>query len=242
MNTFARVAVCLLVFSFPIGVPAGADGINLSWDECGNNGGASKLFDCDTEIGANVMFASFDPPAGVDSLASVAGQIDLVVGSKLPAWWKHGASMCRGTDQIAVSADFRALSNCADPFNGQPAGGGYNFTVAAGGNPSRARIMVEHALAIEDRGPVATGTEYYAFQIRIMREKTTGPGACDGCLEPACIVLNSIDLFQSNGPTISLFQQLDRNWITWQAPTVTDCPQNTPVRSSTWGRVKSLYR
>lgn len=242
MNTPGRLGGVLSLLMGFVCSPVFAAGINLSWDECGTKGSPTRVFDCDTEVGANVMIATFDPPAGITALSGISGQVDIVVGTKLPDWWKHGATSCRGTDQVASSSDFSALIGCTNPYVSGAAGGGYNYTVAAGSNPARARIIVEYGLMPQDQGPVTPGTEYYAFQFRILRNHTTGPDACAGCLEPACIVLNSIDLVQNTGPTVPVIEARDRNWITWQSATVTDCPQNTPVRNTTWGRVRAVYR
>ena len=145
---------------------------------------------------------------------------------------------------MSTSFDFTANINCQDFFVGQAAGG---FAYDVGfGTPNRARFRIQCAVPFDNRGPIDDFTETYAFKASFLRSKTTGTGACTGCTASACIVLNEIQLFQppdaNFDPIIS--NPISRQYVTFQLPPTgpPGCPQSTPVRSKTWGQVKSLYR
>jgi hypothetical protein len=74
--------------------------------------------------------------------------------------------------------------------------------------------------------------EYYGFKLNISRTKSTGAGSCLGCSEPACIVLNSIRLFQPDelGNNPVLVMPIESNYIKWGTPV--GCPVATPVLAS----------
>ena len=224
---------------------ASAAGINLAWDDCGSSGVAVKSFDCASNSGVPfTMVASFLPPPGVDEFLGISAQIDASSSpSALPDWWKHGTGQCRGTSGLSVSFDFTGGPfSCMDFYQGQAAGG---FAYDIGfGSPDRARLRIQCAVPIDNRGPVDANFEYYAFKVNLQRSKSTSTGSCTGCSTPMCIVLNSIQLFQppeaANDPEIS--NAANSNYVTWQGAVVPGCPLSTGVNSRSWGQVKSLYR
>ncbi len=226
---------------------ASAEGVNLSWNDCGIAGQQNQTFACNTNSGAPfVLVASYDPPANVTKLGGLSAQIDITTDqANLPDWWKHGTGQCRGTTGLSVSFDFTSGPfSCADYFGGQAAGGtAYDVGF---GSPARARFRIQAAIAAGTEQPVDPGTEYYAFKANLLRAKTSGTGNCVGCSNSACIVLNEIQLFQplelANDPIIT--NPRDRQFATWQNPATgpVGCPLSTPTKSKTWGQVKSLYR
>ena len=224
---------------------ASAQGINLAWNDCGAAGTGFNSSTCSTNSGVPfTMVASFLPPAGVNRMGGMSAQVDITSNTaSLPDWWKHGTGQCRSTSGLSISFDFTGGPfTCADYWAGQAAGG---FAYDIGfGSPNRARLRVQAAIAAGTEGPVAPGTEYYAFKANVQRAKSTGTGLCAGCSEPMCIVLNSVQLFQpleeGNDPEIT--NPANSNYVTWQLPVVAGCPLSTPTRNSSWGQVKSLYR
>jgi hypothetical protein len=242
MKKFLTITVAMLGLTATL---ASAAGINLSWNDCGGAGAPAMMFDCASNSGAPfTMVASYVPPAGINEFLGLSSQIDIASsGAAVPDWWKHGTTVCRGTSGLAVNFDFTAGPfTCADFWVGAAAGG---FAYDVGfGSPNRARLRIQCAVPFDNRGPVDGLTEYYAYKINLLRAKTTGTGNCTGCLTPACIVLNDIQLFQPpeafNDPDIS--NPLQNNYVTWQASAVPGCPLSTPARNSSWGQIKSLYR
>jgi hypothetical protein len=226
---------------------AHAEGINLSWNECGSSGTQNLTWTCDTNSGGTFsMYASFIPPTGVNEFLGVSSQVDIFTESgTLPDWWKHGGGQCRSTTGLAVSFDFTSGPfGCTDFYSGQAAGG-FAYDVAFG-SPNRARFRIQLAVPFENRAQISPAEEHYAYRVNMLRAKTTGTGSCAGCNVSACIVLNDIQLFQ---PPEQLFDPLifnpaGRNFVTWQLPVggPPGCPFATPTRQATWGQVKSLYR
>lgn len=226
---------------------ASAEGINLSWNDCGSAGTQNATFACNTNTGLPFSaVASYVPPAGIARFLGLASQMDIYTElATLPDWWKHGTSGCRGTSGLAVNFDFTSGPFvCQDFYVGQAAGG---FAYDVGfGSAGRARFRIQCAVPFDNLGPIDAGFEYYAYKANFTRSKTSGTGFCDGCQYSACLVLNEIQLFQPpdalNDPR--LYNSLERSFITWQLPVggPIGCPLSTPTRNSSWGRVKSMYR
>jgi len=236
-------ASCLLALS--AASIASAQGINLSWTDCGVFGNSSQTFDCASNSGAPFsLVASFVPPPNMNEFVGLSSQIDFSSTTPtLPDWWRIGGTECRGTSGLTVSFDFTAGPfSCADFWTGAAAGG-YAYDVGFG-SPNRARMRIQGAVPFENRGPISAGTEYYAYKVNVGKAKSFGTGACAGCQDPMCIVLNEIQLFQPpedlNDPVLN--NPLNSNFTTWQASSVPGCPQSTPTHNSSWGQVKSLYR
>jgi len=223
---------------------AAAEGINLSFNDCGLNGTRFATFNCLSNTGTPfTAIGSFIPPPAIAEFLGINAQVDVTTAAALPDWWKHGATSCRSTSGMSVSFDFTSGPfSCTDFFSGQAAGG---FLYEAGfATPNRARIRLTCAVPFDNRGPVDENLEYYAFKLNLQRAKSTGTGSCAGCEQQACIVLNEIQLFQppeaGNDPIIT--SAAEANHVTWQSSTVPGCPESTPARNSSWGQVKSLYR
>lgn len=224
---------------------ASADGINLSWTDCGTSGVPSLSFDCASNSGTPfTLIASFIPPSGVNSFVGIAGQVDISTPTAtLPDWWKHGAGQCRGSAALSTSFDFTSGPfTCSDPYQGQAAGG-YAYDVGFS-SPNRARLRVQGAVPADQPVTLDSSLEYYGFKATINRTKSTSTGACAGCSTQACIVLNDVQLFQplEVGFDPDITAPANSNFVTWQSATVVGCPQSTPTHSSSWGQLKSLYR
>src|SRR5439155_1616012 len=110
---------------------------------------------------------------------------------------------------------------------------GYVYDVGFA-SPDRARLIVQYAVPASLGGPLDAETEYYAFKVNVQRSNTTGAGSCAGCDVPACILLNSIQLFQDPALAFDpvLTSPVDGNFVTWQDAKL-NCAQSTPVQVST---------
>jgi len=240
MKKIALFAGVLLALSASM---ASAAGINLAWNDC--QGPINATFACNVNTGLNTMVASFDPPHVLTQFLGISAQIDITTDQPaLPDWWKHGTGQCRGTTALSTNFDGSTAPTCTDVYFGQ-ASGGFNYDVGFG-SPARARFRIACAVPIDNIVEVDPGTEYFAFKGLVQHTKSVGTGSCAGCSNPACIVLNEIQLFQppaqADDPIITNLR--DRNWITWQVPPTgpVGCPLSTPTHNSSWGQVKSLYR
>jgi hypothetical protein len=229
---------------------ASAEGINYSWNECYASGGVgNKTFACNVNTGTNISIATYDPPPGLTLVNGSAVLLDLQSASNpLPLWWHYkNAGTCR-LASLTVSADFTSnLTDCADFWAGAATAGTGAYTIGFGGNPAYARLSVAIAVPGASAGPVSAGTEYYDVKINFNNAKTVGTGACAGCLDPVCLVVNNIQLTQPTGtpggsPNITAV--LQQNHITWQGGVIggAGCPAEVPTQSRTWGQVKSIYR
>ena len=218
---------------FTVGSVPVSEGINLSWDDCGEHGVTGKTFACDANTGAPfTLVASFVPPSGIGAYLGLSAQIAIGnPGGDLPEWWKHGITYCRSSTALSSSFDFTGGPNsCQDVFAGRAVGG---FLLEVGyPSPSRARLLVQAAMPLGVESPLDPATEYYGFKINISRSRTTGEGSCFGCSTPMCIQLNEIQLFQplgnNNNPRISV--PMGNNVATWQG--ATSCFVATPVQVS----------
>ena len=244
--------LCGLLLAMSASIASAGPGVGLRWNACLSDGGAiNKAFACNSNTGTNLIVGTFE--LGVD-LASTSGNevvIDLAsASSPLPAWWQFkNVGTCR-TTALNMSFSNPTATNCVDWAAGQASGGIGAYNIGArGANTARlvAAIAVPPALLAD----LVAATEYYSFSIAITNVKTVGTGACAGCLDPVCIVFNSINLttpvLANNIKLIGSSNGTDSNYCTWQggAGVVTGggsgCPAATPTRSATWGQVKALY-
>ena len=225
---------------------AGPGGINLGWNDCGGSPGTlNRVFACNTNAGLNTLVGSLVAPSCVTAMSANEIVIDIQsAGLTLPAWWGMRTGFCRAASSLGGNFDFTAGPfTCFDYWQGG-AIGALQEDAPAG---NRARIKGVFALPAGDARitGIPEGTEVYSFKANINNAKTTGLGACAGCQEGVCIVLNSIKINQPvtevcGGKFLSL--PAPRNTATWQAGIPGDCLNATPSRNTTWGSVKALYR
>jgi hypothetical protein len=222
---------------------AGAQ-INLTYDDCGV-GITNKTDACTSNTGRYDVIASFIVPSGSTAITGEEGVLDLMVAAPtVPAWWQAvTAGSCRGS---AVTVLFTTPGpSCGDYFNtvDMPVGG---FAYDIGfGQPNRVRIRTASAVPLDlatsfEAVGLSAGDECYAFTLRWDMTRTTGDGACAGCLVPACLVFNSLKVTQPAGVgDYVMTYPATSNIVTWQNGS-NDCYVSTAP--STWGQVKSLYR
>lgn len=247
MKKLLLLCGALLAFS---ATAASAAGINFGWGDCGAAPTtANKSFACTSNtLSGAIMVGSFIPPAGTTAITGAEIVIDLQSASPtLPAWWQFkNTGTCRIT-AFSPSADFTGgPALCNDYWAGQAFGGFTQFDPAiVPGALNRARVKVLYAVAPASAGPVDETLEYGAFKVSFNGTKTVGTGACAGCLDPVCIVLNEIQLTQPAGVGNYRIQNpAERNYATWQGGAIGlgGCPAVVPSQNRTWGAVKSLYR
>jgi len=229
--------------------PAGG-GLNLGWND--SPGGATysllETFACDTNLGLHTLVGSFVAPAGINDLTANEVVIDIQSGGAwLPAWWTFGTGQCRFG--LNINFDFTSgPSTCTDYWKGA-ASGGVNWTLPPA---TLNRCRIKALVALPSGSPIITslteGVEYYSFRLVINNAKSTGLGACPGCNDEACIVLNMIALNQSppNPSFTPLTSPAASAYCIWQGWSTTDpqsqCPGITPARKQTWGSIKAMYR
>jgi hypothetical protein len=246
------VAAMLCVASSALAAP----GINLMWTSCAGegDGAQNRTFACAANTGTNQLVVSFELPS---DLAQVSGNefvVDfLTTSAVVPAWWHFkDPGTCR-QGSLAVNVTFDANDVvCVDWAQGGAIAGIGSYTTNT--PPSMGSIdpslgdkhrRLTGALAVAPTAlqDLVTGTEYFACNLTINNAKTVGTGSCAGCDEAVCIVLNSVNVTTpvlANDIFIGNASSPGSNIVTWQG-TGPDC-QSVPVKNTTWGAVKALYR
>jgi hypothetical protein len=231
---------------------AWAAGVSMTWLNCSGEGTGTnnRTFACNVNTGTNLLVTSFMLPA---DLAQVSGNelvVDVLSASDpLPDWWTfREAGTCRTT-----SLGFNTTANandvvCVDWAQGQSAGGiGYYGIELGTIDPllTNQHRRLKIALAVPSTGllDLLANTEYFSCNITVNNQKTVGTGACAGCTEQMCLVLNSVNVttpVQANNVKLSDPISAGSSTVTWQNAGP-NC-QLVPTRNATWGTVKSLYR
>jgi hypothetical protein len=239
-----RIAVlvaCVALTAFLAG-PARAQGtFFLSWNDCASAPLAAQnlALTCATGDSA-ALFLSFELSQPVDSVVALQAVVDVQsAASTLPDWWQYAPGGCR-YGRLVSSARFPGTS-CADfwadqaTLDAEP-----TFTPGEpNGGASQARILVSFAVLSSEPRALSAATRYYAARLSFMDDTSS---ICAGCGQPACLVLNWIQLGKASGATVSLEAPgaNDGNRATWQGSGA-NCAL-VPVRRTTWGQLKSLYR
>jgi hypothetical protein len=250
----ALLATILLAAS-PTSAAPSHGGIYLKWNDCVLGGGvADKTFSCDTDVGTSIMVGSFIPPSPgfTDTIYALTGEdafVSLISASPaLPDWWAFQADGCRN-GSIVVSAKFDSvgLFSCSTPLDPVYVGGGSIYIAAPpeyplSMQPNTARLEAVFAIPPADAKRVPSDSEWYAFCV-VIRNDHTIAGTCAGCSIPVCIAFSELNLSQPGGfaTFLTTSPSPGGNMITWQGGLGANCAL-VPVKRTTWGELKSLYR
>jgi hypothetical protein len=243
------LAACLLAAG-PFAAHA-VEGLYLTWNDCAPGAGASRdrSSDCANDTGQQSLYCAFSLPAPADSVLGLEIVVDVQSATAaMPDWWKLNIGGCRAGN-LHAGFVFPSPSPCANFLRGNASGGlqGYSLNKPYGG-ANQARIEVAASLLESVGGYASLGSDstYYAACLTLTNALTVGIGACTGCAQPVCLVLNSITVLRQPGAVggnqiLSVPGPDQANWATWQGGLGADCAA-VPVRDVTWGRIKSLYR
>ena len=257
---FARTSVALACLLLAAGRAHAVQGMNLRWLHCAGDGGVqNQSFACNVNTGVRPLDGSFVLASDMPDVIGTEIILQLAADSPtLPAWWQFkNSGSCRQSALSAVFFPEVTAVACIDWTDGQAVGGiGAYCTIdfpcimpPPGANVAVIKVIdaVQQSLA----ATLTAGVEYFDFTLNISNAKTVGTGSCTGCTVPVCIVLNSIrvvDVGDQHSRFISTPTVPGSNYVTWQGGGSPDvggvigCPAATPVRRSTWGGVKTLYR
>jgi hypothetical protein len=243
------LVACLLAVA-PSAVRA-AEGLYLTWNDCALGAGAThdRGSGCTSETGQQSLYCAFGLPAPVDSVLG----LDLVVDVQsadpvLPDWWRFDSGGCRA-GSLSAGFVFPSSSPCGDFLQGNAAGwlqGYYLDEPRGAANQSRIKVAASLLASLGGYASLDSVGTYYAARLTLTNIGTVGGGACAGCTRPVCLVLNSILVRRQPGTAggdqfLSVPGPGQANWATWQGGLGADCAA-VPVRTVTWGRIKSLYR
>jgi len=235
--------------------PAAAAGIDLGWNDCPSGGPYAivERFACNTNLGVHTIIGEFVAPANVLAMSATEIVIDMQTsGVLLPPWWSLRATAplgCRNTG-LTQSGDFTGGPYaCFDYWQGGASGG------VSMDPPNGNRVRIKALEALPAGSPLITsipeGTAVYVVKLNINNSRTVGPGACGGCTDEACIVLQSIRINQpvsppTMGQSFYITSPATAQHVLWQGWSTTEpfqqCPTITPARTRTWGSLKALYR
>lgn len=188
------------------------------------------------------------PVSGKQGFVGEISIIDVQTNlATVPDWWR--ADICRAAGfSLATDAGIGGVANCAATLwdNAVPAGNNVGYTTTSGG--ARARFLLGAVLYPTDvYDLVGDGaTELAVFKFNVLRAKSVGAGACTGCAQGACIVLNEIQVQGQSDASEAEYLRLTtpiagHNYITYNAGAPA-CAGSTPTQNRTWGSVKALYR
>lgn len=222
-----------------------APGLNLRWDACASQGVSSRSFACNTNTGTNLMVGSYVAPSGVTQLTGTEmALLATFDGGSVPSWWQmKNVGTCRQAALTMQVVRNPAWTACLDQWTTSAFGSIGSYTI---GSPTANNVQIKLISAVFSggAGPLTSGAEYFNFTLTISNVKTVGTGACTGCSTPGCVILQSIKLTQPVGVgdhVITTPVTSGSNVVTWQSVAPISC-LGTPVRNTTWGSIRSLYR
>lgn len=267
MRTPAVALLVALVFMITASAAHAAGGIAMRWDRCYGAGGENnKNFACNTNAGSQELVLSYVPAAAFPDWSGVEIVVDAMSGTNsTPAWWQmRNAGTCRQTALTASVIADPSATHCIDNYQASGAGGIGAYSIAFQGHPSRTRLTLAFGVPPQNAVTLNAGVEYFACNIVISHTKTVGTGACTGCAEPFCLILNSIKLTSHTTPSHILVEPIApySAVVGWQggSPTlgyqpasgpptyfpgmwsISSCASATPTGHPTWGAIKSPYR
>lgn len=246
--------------------------IHIAWDDCGGAGVVTRTFACDTNVGAELLYVSFVPPAGITAFQAIEAKIRLwAAGSSfppvIPSWWGFRSTQCRPTGlQTQLGFDAGPYS-CANPWPSTAAAGAIMDSTFSTGYQSVIKVLA--AMPTGEANPsLDPALEYYAFRLVVRHVKSAGLGACDGCSTPIGMDLSYLKLYQypsgtgdyeypNPGRSSGVFPYI--NWqcpgaplaypdvghggeVTWSIGGWSFTDCATATKPRTWGQIKSLYR
>jgi hypothetical protein len=227
-------------------LPAQASGLSIAWQDCRpplGSGFSNQAFGCLSDIQEFPLFPSFSVSASMDSVYSMELVIDFdVAADPLPAWWLMAPGGCRAN---GWAADGTASLSCNDAWGGLGTGSFQGWIPGTpGGSTRHARLLVAVSTLPQDAVKLLGNASYTACRVLL---RTTNTSTCmDGCNTPACMVFNSLLIRQLHTPSdvetlISGGEVPGSDRAVWQGGAGADCAA-VPVRRTTWGAVKALYR
>jgi hypothetical protein len=247
LRAASRLAGALLALFLggTLSAPASAQGLKLAWQDCRAPDGAgftSQAFGCQSVITEFPLFPSFTLATLVDSVYAAELVIDVDVDADpLPEWWRMDPGQCRAN---GWRADAAPLSACADAWEGNGTAAFQGWLPGTPGSSGRhGRLLIAASVFSEDAVALQPFTAYAACRVVLRTNATLD---CPGCDVPACLVFNSILLRRLPGSSVEeVFlgeaASPGENMVIWQSPNGPNC-LSVPVRRSTWGAVKALYR
>lgn len=222
------------------------EALRMTWQNCPLGGGVrTQEFNCGNDVEVFYLYCAFSTLEPIDQVVGLELVVDLQHSSAvIPDYWRLGPFPDCRHDALTAGLNFSGTIGCANPgfssalvqdyIVGQPRG-----------QASQARIKAVAFVPTPETRTLANDTTYVALRLQLTSVHTQFD-PCDGCFDPACLVLNSILVRRVKGAeggdiTLTTPGAGDANWVYWRTDNGAPCSM-VPVRNLTWGRVKSLYR
>ena len=236
MNRSVLMVSCLMLLA----PAARAQGlIHLAVGDCG--GAATITNDCTTNSGADVLVISMVSPVASSQVVGFEAIVNLTQAGVLSDWWRFDSAGCQ-FGRLTSDADFQLSGTlCNDVFGGLGLGNIVAIYPGPGSNmiPANSERLDVFA-AVDALRPmtVDASTENSLFHLVIHHLGTLGPGACAGCLTPTALAVDDILIGQEPGVgDVRVNGDGSGQYVSYNGGNTP-----TPVRSTTWGAIKSLYR
>jgi hypothetical protein len=224
-----RFCCSIAVLSVFLATPALASGVDIAWDNCLGESGATSLkaFACNTNSGQESLWISFESsePASTINKLEVAIRFQTQSGSALPVWWDF---------EDLASCRRNALSVDPDPPYETPI-----CTRPTGTGPMPLFVVdrIDYQFPSADEGtmviitqignPLVANQRYLACRFLLSHAKTS---ACAGCNEPVSITVTGV-----RAANMTFTNAITQNFALWQS-------RPTGTRATTWSALKRLYR
>jgi hypothetical protein len=227
-------------------------GLSLTWNDCPGGLGASSgiTYACSGNADTMQLVCSLVVQTAISGVVGAELVIDIQHSDPItmPDWWRFDGSGSLGCRAGALDTgfDFGANPACTDAWLGNAFGGNQGFSIGPPDHPLMDQARLKEVAAVTSTQAVTLnpGTTYGLLKVLINSSNTTGPSACAGCGGSACVVFNSVKILVLPGSGSDVFLSApaspESNWATWQG-TSANC-NAVPVRHTTWGQIKSLYR
>jgi len=262
----SAAAAAAVAIAAPTFAATSPPGMNLRWDHCYADGGASnRTFTCDSNVGSETLVMSFELASDMPQVSGMEFVIVFASASPaLPAWWQFkNIGTCRQGALSYSTSPPPGSVNCSDWSNGAGVGGIAAYNIGYAG-PNTAILKGAEAVPATNLADLQAGVEYSIGNVGISHTKTVGT-SCGGCSTPVCIVFSELNVTTPvAGNSVRLINGANYQgsaMLSWQnsyiaslglagqgtglyPAVIYQCvPYDvTPTRNSTWGSVKALYR
>ena len=264
MRRMPALVAVLSIVVLPCTVLA-APGLHLSWDHCFADGQvANRSFACSTNGGGEVLDLSFESPVAASDRVGVEMVVHFTSSDgALPDWWRvSGTGSCRSGALAFALFDPNSIA-CDQPILGLNGAGGIADLLLVGLNPPVWRLRAVAAVPAGTPFAVGPGSDTFVMQLIVRNLKTVGSPSCAGCLTPICIGFGSANIVEATNTNPIFLTAGGPNTgggpanVTWQGAYTSgysftgsdlslgfSCAPSrpVPVRATTWGAIKAVYR
>ena len=250
MKKLLWLCVALLVVSATAAFGAPGNGIDLTWDNCVTETAPPPLNDkvfapCDGNQ-TYKLIGSYKVATNMPDFFAMDISIDLQQTDNnplVPFYHYEKPSGCNN-DALLVNDVKTSTGGCASYATAWGNGSPTIFTdITAyapnfGGENGHGRIFVTIARASSNPFALVGGTNYFGFALEFYDQNQA---TCAGCNTPASIVWNSATMFGNTETRVLAGADKKVFYCATVNQGISACAA-TPVRNTTWGQLKSIYR